>query len=242
MQEAEKLLISKAMDTQWDEDCNLQTEVSLVAVSSDEESRDSDQAGRFLDMISEIKTSWVVDDDCKESQEDDSVSMEGDMILDNTCSVSVVSDNSSVCGDDLLDFENGTFGSFEFGKVNGNGETFPKASDLSSLAKENSVTNELGNGSDELMSPSSKNKGASSQLVRSVFEMDCVPLWGFTSFCGRRPEMEDALATIPHFLKVPIDMLIGDQAIDGMMNNCLSHLTTHFFGVYDGHGGSQVFT
>ncbi|KAL9674785.1 hypothetical protein QQ045_002984 [Rhodiola kirilowii] len=51
--------------------------------------------------------------------------------------------------------------------------------------------------------------------------------------------MEDALATAPQFVKLPIDLLIEDQALEGS-NNCFSHLTTHFFGVYDGHGGSQV--
>jgi protein phosphatase 2C len=31
---------------------------------------------------------------------------------------------------------------------------------------------------------------------RSVFAVDRVPLWGCTSICGRRPEMEDAVAAI----------------------------------------------
>ncbi|XP_074362240.1 putative protein phosphatase 2C 6 [Apium graveolens] len=51
--------------------------------------------------------------------------------------------------------------------------------------------------------------------------------------------MEDALATLHKFIKIPIQMLIGDRALNGM-TKCLSHLTTHFFRVYDGHGGSQV--
>ena len=51
--------------------------------------------------------------------------------------------------------------------------------------------------------------------------------------------MEDALATVPRFMKIPTQMLIGDRALDGV-TKCLSHLTAHFFGVYDGHGGSQV--
>ncbi|KAK1355437.1 Protein-serine/threonine phosphatase [Heracleum sosnowskyi] len=75
--------------------------------------------------------------------------------------------------------------------------------------------------------------------ARSVFEIDYVPLWGFTSLCGRRPEMEDALATVPRFMKMHTQMLIGDRALDGV-TKCLSHLTAHFFRVYDGHGGSQV--
>lgn len=51
--------------------------------------------------------------------------------------------------------------------------------------------------------------------------------------------MEDAFATVPRFMKIPLPMLIGDRVLDGLSRR-LSHLTTHFFGVYDGHGGSQV--
>ncbi|KAF3450570.1 hypothetical protein FNV43_RR06659 [Rhamnella rubrinervis] len=74
---------------------------------------------------------------------------------------------------------------------------------------------------------------------RSVFELDCIPLWGSVSICGRRPEMEDAIATVPRFMKIPIRMLIGNHMSNGISES-LTHLTSHFFGVYDGHGGSQV--
>ena len=74
---------------------------------------------------------------------------------------------------------------------------------------------------------------------RSVFELDCIPLWGSVSICGRRPEMEDAIAAVPRFMKIPIELLIDTHLINGISQN-LTHLTTHFFGVYDGHGGSQV--
>ncbi|XVF86842.1 hypothetical protein PTKIN_Ptkin18bG0074900 [Pterospermum kingtungense] len=74
---------------------------------------------------------------------------------------------------------------------------------------------------------------------RSVFELDCIPLWGSVSNIGKRPEMEDALAAVPRFIKIPIKMLIGGRVIDGI-NQSLTDLTGHFFGVYDGHGGSQV--
>ncbi|KAK8553446.1 hypothetical protein V6N13_062251 [Hibiscus sabdariffa] len=76
-------------------------------------------------------------------------------------------------------------------------------------------------------------------VPRSVFEVEYVPLWGFTSICGRRPEMEDAVAAVPRFVKVPIEMLIGDRVLNGMSKG-FAHQTAHFFGVYDGHGGSQV--
>lgn len=76
-------------------------------------------------------------------------------------------------------------------------------------------------------------------VVKSVFELDCVPLWGSVSICGHSTEMEDAVMSIPHFMKIPIMMFIGGQVADGI-SQTLSHLTSHFYGVYDGHGGSQV--
>ncbi|XP_055828601.1 protein phosphatase 2C 16 isoform X2 [Solanum dulcamara] len=77
------------------------------------------------------------------------------------------------------------------------------------------------------------------ESVKSVFELECVPLWGSVSICGKRLEMEDALMAVPNFMKIPIKMFIGDRVIDGLSQS-LSHLTSHFYGVYDGHGGSQV--
>ncbi|OEL31286.1 putative protein phosphatase 2C 6 [Dichanthelium oligosanthes] len=74
---------------------------------------------------------------------------------------------------------------------------------------------------------------------RSVFAVDCVPLWGYTSICGRRPEMEDAVATVPRFFDVPLWMLTGNAVIDGL-DPMTFRLPAHFFGVYDGHGGAQV--
>ncbi|XP_022724722.1 protein phosphatase 2C 16-like isoform X2 [Durio zibethinus] len=84
--------------------------------------------------------------------------------------------------------------------------------------------------------PSEKNLN---RVSRSVFELDCIPLWGSVSIIGKRTEMEDAVAAVPRFVKIPIKMLIGDHVLDGI-NQSLTDLTGHFFGVYDGHGGSQV--
>lgn len=77
--------------------------------------------------------------------------------------------------------------------------------------------------------------------VRSVFELEYVPFYGFHSVCGKRPEMEDAVVAVPQFMQVPIKMFVADHVIDRVNPN-LSDLTAHFFGVYDGHGGSQVFS
>lgn len=71
-----------------------------------------------------------------------------------------------------------------------------------------------------------------------VSDMESVPLWGFTSICGRRPEMEDALAAVPGFQKLPAKMLMGGNVLNGLSES-LSQIA-HFYGVYDGHGGCQV--
>ncbi|XP_038893719.1 protein phosphatase 2C 16 [Benincasa hispida] len=86
-----------------------------------------------------------------------------------------------------------------------------------------------------------QSKGGDSvhKVIRSVFERDCVPLWGSVSICGRRPEMEDAVSAVPCFAKIPIKMLVGNGMLNGA-GQSITHLNSHFFGVYDGHGGPQV--
>ncbi|GFQ02618.1 probable protein phosphatase 2c 6 [Phtheirospermum japonicum] len=159
----------------------------------------------------------------------------GDPVLDSSCSLSVVSDTSSLCGvDDLLGFEaNSEIGAgfLEVDKSVFDVELIPKTSDLSDLSSASSLS--------AVDVQLEKGSISGSKASRSIFEVDCVPLWGFTSVCGRRPEMEDAVATVPRLMKIPLRMLIGDRVVDGV-GSCLSHLTGHFFGVYDGHGGSQV--
>ncbi|KAK3002440.1 hypothetical protein RJ639_020346 [Escallonia herrerae] len=204
----------------------------------------------LLDMISENESNSVASDGViRESEEDDLLSLEGDQILDSSCSFSVVSDCSSICADDLLAFEGttetGTSGCLDteiIDKVTTEEEIvlINKGEEILNgpLAVGVDLEEEITEGSAVVIQlPLDKDSGVT--VIRSVFEVDCVPLWGFTSICGRRPEMEDALAAIPRFMKVPIHMLIGDRVRDGL-TNYLSHLTAHLFGVYDGHGGSQV--
>ncbi|MQL98510.1 hypothetical protein Taro_031224 [Colocasia esculenta] len=66
------------------------------------------------------------------------------------------------------------------------------------------------------------------------------PLWGHVSICGGRPEMEDAMAIVPHFLEISHQMLTGSHLVDGCLNPSSTHSSGHYFGVYDGHGGAQV--
>ncbi|KAK3024905.1 hypothetical protein RJ639_043220 [Escallonia herrerae] len=62
--------------------------------------------------------------------------------------------------------------------------------------------------------------------------------WGFTSVIGRRREMEDAVAVVPGFLSLTCDHVGGCTAPGSRSSGEISPV--HFFGVYDGHGGSQV--
>ncbi|MQL89573.1 hypothetical protein Taro_022143 [Colocasia esculenta] len=75
---------------------------------------------------------------------------------------------------------------------------------------------------------------------RSLLVSEQVPLWGHVSICGRRPEMEDAVAVVPRFSEIPLRMLTGSGVVDGGLDTNSTHLVGHFFGVYDGHGGAQV--
>ncbi|KAJ9167881.1 hypothetical protein P3X46_019471 [Hevea brasiliensis] len=62
--------------------------------------------------------------------------------------------------------------------------------------------------------------------------------WGFTSVIGRRREMEDAVSVIPGFMSRTCDHVGGCTAPGSRTSAEISPI--HFFGVYDGHGGSQV--
>jgi hypothetical protein len=63
-----------------------------------------------------------------------------------------------------------------------------------------------------------------------MVDLDCPP-HGLVSVCGRRREMEDAVAAFPSLVQFP--PIPALQAVT-------EEAPLHFFGVYDGHGGSQV--
>jgi protein phosphatase 2C len=182
--------------------------------------------------------------------------LEGDPIIYST--LSVTSENGSVCGDEFFSAEDNLYfrakSSMDIDKNISSVEIVARAAvfdksnveaDIMSepLAVALSLGDETGVRSVPLpttvLHQLPLKKGVSGTVGRSVFELDCTPLWGFTSLCGKRPEMEDAVAIAPRMLKIPIQMLNGNSKYDGM-NKDFSEQTIHFFGVYDGHGGSQV--
>lgn len=75
--------------------------------------------------------------------------------------------------------------------------------------------------------PKAKSLDLSASPFSSRIEADAVtecPKFGMTSVCGRRREMEDAVAIHPSFCG----------------QNLISPSGLHFFGLYDGHGCSHV--
>lgn len=76
---------------------------------------------------------------------------------------------------------------------------------------------------------------------RTAITPMCDPPTGVMSICGTRREMEDSVTIAHRFLQLPC------KQVGGCSGACPSHpeeqgaeLPLHFFGVYDGHGGSQV--
>ncbi|KAG8367197.1 hypothetical protein BUALT_Bualt16G0047600 [Buddleja alternifolia] len=74
------------------------------------------------------------------------------------------------------------------------------------------------------------------KINKPYFPLNFPPLWGSTSICGRRAEMEDSVVTLPRFMKIPSQMLSESP----LFNSINQELTAHLYGVYDGHGGCQV--
>lgn len=67
-----------------------------------------------------------------------------------------------------------------------------------------------------------------------------IPSSGKLLFCGRRREMEDTAAIVTSFLALPCG-LTGECCCQSEQEK-KAPSDLHFFGVYDGHGGSQAST
>ena len=67
----------------------------------------------------------------------------------------------------------------------------------------------------------------SAKSVLNIETFNVIPKFGFASVCGRRRDMEDAVAVHPSFFKT---------------ENSVASEPSHYFAVYDGHGCSHVYT
>ncbi|KAI3997522.1 hypothetical protein MKX01_008129 [Papaver californicum] len=226
------------------ENCSNQVDlVSLFGQEEDTSGRGQEESVR--EMVPESEGNMVVADSiAQESDEDDNLSLGGgDPVLDSSCSLSVTSDTSSLCGDEFLTLEaaselNRTI-SMEIDSLE---EPSIQRETHSDLVTEAEVKRQVEDDSNSTGSTSALQVGQDGRtdggVCRSVSALVSLPRWGSVSICGRRPEMEDAFSVVPQFFSVPLDMLFNDGVNRAIPD--LSHSTAHFFGVYDGHGGSQV--
>lgn len=185
----------------------------------------------------------------------DYLSHENDHVEESSCLQSLPSECSTSCDQYMAGEANSSSNSPTSSK-HMSVETLGHPSNCSALELSNAASEpsvevfavaedldvEDGNGrelkSSTMLPNSSQEKIVRTMSTQCISDLDCVPLWGFMSVCGRRPEMEDAVATVPSFLKLPARLLMGDSAHDGMSPSLGQ--TVHFYGVYDGHGGCQV--
>jgi protein phosphatase 2C len=78
-------------------------------------------------------------------------------------------------------------------------------------------------------------------LKRSMYLMDCAPVWGSASTRGLSAEMEDACAAAPRFADVPVCLFASRRDLDGLgIDAGELRLPAHPVAVYDGHGRPEV--
>eukprot|EP00262_Sarcandra_glabra_P000657 TRINITY_DN1079_c0_g2_i1.p1 TRINITY_DN1079_c0_g2~~TRINITY_DN1079_c0_g2_i1.p1 ORF type:complete len:552 (-),score=102.26 TRINITY_DN1079_c0_g2_i1:568-2223(-) len=213
--------------------------------------------GGEVDLLDVVipESGWVGSGstNANESDEDDSLSIGAEQVLENSCSLSVVSDISSICAEEFSALEGvsetSTSTRLDTEKSIGNAQVVARVAvqepmnDLVVPMGHVAVVSTVAEESDPKVSTTVvlqlPLESRISGIGQGVYEFDCLPLWGCISLCGRRPEMEDSANVVPRFLRIPLQMLIGDRVVDGVTQS-LNNTLAHFFGVYDGHGGAQV--
>ena len=234
---------------------------AMVSVSGgNDESLDCNNSESMLSEVMINEISLASSDSTEEENGEDDFGSQGEgQLMENSCSLSVAGDTESVCSEEFL----GMKGFSELNSPSSMDITenplqlddaaaaaahllkLPVEPDLvrNVLAFAGDLEGEDGELSDPKLCSGILELIIEKRMKRkvndSVFEFDCAPLWGFTSICGRRLEMEDAVAVVPNFLNIPLQTLRDELVFNGM-NQGLDYLIAHFFGVYDGHGGCQV--
>ncbi|CAK9177121.1 unnamed protein product [Ilex paraguariensis] len=225
------------------------TEASRVTVPKYDEIKKEES--NLLKMVTENSCLISSDTINQEGAEDVLISLGGGPSVQNVCSEPVASDVSSIRGEEYMALETNSEAysshTMDIDQNIGILQTIDKfcswESKIESDIIQNLIVMVVNN--DTMAIEESKQKLSLSHpkvsqqnnvREQNLFGLDSIPLWGFTSICGRRSEMEDAVVALPWFLRFPNQMLMDDLIPDSTSQN----LIAHFFGVYDGHGGSQV--
>lgn len=159
------------------------------------------------------------------------------------CGKEIVSDRSTNCSDfDICGFETSeavktSADVVPEGSIAGPDQVIPFCVDQQLVSEVDSVVVDAPNRLDCSI-PGTSGGSVSSGKVNCCIDSNRIPPWAHISIPGRRPEMEDSVASVPGFFSLPCRVVGGCTASGSQKSNESSPL--HFFGVYDGHGGAQA--
>ncbi|KAK7329666.1 hypothetical protein VNO77_23839 [Canavalia gladiata] len=214
------------------------------------------QVGAALvsEMVIECESNWVFNESHDRASKEDEFMLSMDFeCLHSSSSQAVADDKSSPCGEESASLKTNysEIDSPIIIKVDddfhGKSGINKPCSSIKPVQNTVSVTMEIAcedqSGSDvsdpkqpavllDQLLEENKTWGTSYQ---NALELSSGPLWGCSSICGMRQEMEDAIAVKPQLFQIPSQILMNDN-----VNENKKHSLAHFFGVYDGHGGFQV--
>ncbi|KAK7265398.1 hypothetical protein RJT34_33018 [Clitoria ternatea] len=227
-------------------DVSLQHQITVSAEVKE------NQIGASLvsEMVIECESNWVLNENHNQARKEDEFMLAVDFkCLHDSSSQSVANNKTGPCRDDAAS-SNTCYSEIDSpiiikvdDDIHGKSRTNDARSSLNLLQNTVSVamdiTSEDQSGSDEsdpkpsavLLDQLPKENKTWGSSHQNPLELSSGPLWGCSSICGKRQEMEDAIAVKPQFFELPSQML---------MNENKKHSPAHFFGVYDGHGGFQV--
>ncbi|KAJ1400691.1 hypothetical protein SESBI_29382 [Sesbania bispinosa] len=229
-------------------DVSLQHQITVSAEVKE------NQVGGVSEMVIECESNWVLTESHDEARKEDEFMLAVDFqCLHNPNSQSVANDKSGPCGEEdaslktiyseidspiIIKVDDNTYGK------SGINEPLPTLKpEQNSVSVAMDIESENRSGSDEsdpqlssvLLDQLPKENRTWRTSYQSALELSNGPLWGSSSICGNRQEMEDAIFVKPQLFQVPSQMLMNDH-----VNENTQCSLAHFFGVYDGHGGFQV--
>ncbi|XP_047151734.1 protein phosphatase 2C 56-like [Vigna umbellata] len=231
-------------------DVSLQHQITVSAEVKE------NQVGDALvsEMVIECESNWVLNETHHKPIKEDEVMLAVDFhCLHSSSSQSVANGQSDPCREEAVPLKT-SYSEIESpiimnvdDDVHGKSGVNEPCSSMKSVENTVSVamdiTSEDQSGSDEsdpksstvLLDQLSGENKAWRTNNKNALELNSGPLWGYSSICGMRPEMEDVISVQPQLFQVPSQMLMNDH-----VNENEKQTLAHFFAVYDGHGGLQV--
>jgi protein phosphatase 2C len=226
---AAALILNPAVGNENHADVSLQHQITVSAEVKE------NQVGSSVvsEMVIECESNWILSENHNQAIKEDEIMLAVDFqCLHNSGSQSVADSPIIVTvGDDI-------HGKFSINEVL---PALKPEQNIASIAmdieSENRCVSEEADPklSAMILDQLEKENKTQRTSYQNGLEVSSDPLWGFSSICGNRLEMEDAIAVKPRLFQVPAQMLMDDY-----VNENTKDSPAQFFGVYDGHGGFQV--